>query len=125
MQVVHLVAYTLHTHPNIETQNIQTYGHTNRREIRIAYVNCLSPNADFRVENMKNRIQEEGLYAVCLAETRWKGDGEYALGDGYVLLNSTCDEAGRGGVGILLSPCAAANWKSGGRSQERANVSCP
>ena len=47
--------------------------------------------------------EDVGGCAVCLQETRWKGNKARELGGDCKLLYSGADERGRNGVGIVLS----------------------
>ena len=81
-----------------------------------------------KIEVLKQRMREQNLYWLGLAETRLEGTNVRDCGDGFLLLHHNKENTkGQGGVGILLSPAAAKAWKKDQRSYHHPSgrvISC-
>ena len=56
-----------------------------------------------RGRELADLMRKRKVDALCVQETRWKGNKAKELGDGYKIFYSGANKQGRNGVGIILS----------------------
>lgn len=88
--------------PATSGPRLPRYGRTGLKKIvfRLGTLNVGSMTG--RGRELANLMEKRKIRALCVQETRWRGDKAKELGDGYKLFYSGANRDGRNGVGIIL-----------------------
>ena len=78
--------------------------------MRIATWNVRTLNADSKPEQLVHRLQQYSIDICCITEVRWPYSGMKDVGGWKLAFSGRDDGQLRQGVGVMLSPRAAAAY---------------
>ena len=81
--------------------------------LRIATWNVRTLNTESKPEQLAHRLQQYNIDMYCITEVRWPHSGMKDAGGWKLVFSGRNDGQLRQGVGVMLSPRAAAAVRSG------------